>query len=416
MNTELYIAKRVFSQKGEQKGIAGKIVSIAVSSISLGLIVMIIAVAVLLGFKHEIREKVIGFGSHFQIVNYDTNYSFETRPIRVDSSLIRKYLETDQVKHLQFFATKPGIIKTDTEIHGIVMKGAGIDYDWNFFRSNMIEGKIPNIRPEERSDEVIISEKISKLLQLNTGDYVYCYFFNEGETTPRNRRFEVSGIYRTNFVEFDELFVLGDLRHVQLLNGWHSSEISGYELMIHDFNQIETVFNSLRETTLNNASEISMLRVVSINRKYAQLFDWLEILDLNVWLLIILMVSVAGINMISGLLIIIIERSRMIGILKALGYPNIRVRKVFMYLTVFLSAKGLFWGNVIGIGLCVFQYFTGILTLDPTSYYLDTVPVMLNFFYIFLLNVGTLVAITAMIILPSMFISRISPVEAISFE
>jgi lipoprotein-releasing system permease protein len=416
LNTELFIAKRVFHQKENRKGIASKIVSIAVASISMGLIIMIIAIAVLLGFKNEIREKVIGFGAHYQIVNYDSNYSFETRPIRIDSSLIKKYYDIKSVKHLQFFATKPGIIKTDTEIHGIVLKGAGFNYDWEFFERNMVEGSIPSIKADSLTSEVIISEKVALLLQLKKGDYIYCYFFNEGDSAPRNRRFTISGIYKTDFIEFDELFVLGDLRHVQRLNGWHGKEISGYEIMIDNFALIDPVYIQLRETTLNNASETSMLRVYSIKQKYAQLFDWLEILDINVWILIILMVAVAGINMISGLLIIIIERSRMIGILKALGYSNFSVRKVFLYLTAFLAGKGLFWGNIIGIGFCLFQHYTGILKLDPASYYLETVPIMFNFSYIILLNAGTLLAIIGMILIPSMFISKISPVEAISFE
>jgi lipoprotein-releasing system permease protein len=405
----------VFSQKEKNQGIASKIVSIAVASISLGLVVMIVSVAVLLGFKNEIREKVIGFGAHYQIVNYDTNFSFETSPIKIDSFLINQYLQTDRVIHLQQFATKPGIIKTDNEIHGMVIKGVCHNYDWAFFKKNMVHGTLPEIMPEARSNDVIISEKVAKMLQLNVGDYLYCYFYNEGDNTPRNRRFEISGIYRTSMSEFDELFVLGDLKQVQQLNAWHNTEISGYELYIDNFDYLEPVYHRLREVTLNNASENSMLRVVSIDRKYTMLFDWLSVLDMNVWVLLILMISVAGINMISGLLIIIVERSRMIGILKALGYPNISIRKVFMYLTAMLTSKGLLWGNIIGIGLCLLQYYTGVIKLDPASYYIDTVPIFINFFYILLLNLGTMFSIVLMIIIPSMFISRISPVEAISF-
>jgi lipoprotein-releasing system permease protein len=416
LNTELFIAKRVFSEKQKSKGIASKIVSIAVASISIGIVVMIVSVSVLLGFKHQIREKVIGFGSHYQIVNYDTNFSYETKPIRIDSQLIAQYKNLDQVRHLQFFATKPGIIKTDEAIHGIVLKGAGANYDWNFFKNNIIDGEVPSFQTIKTNNQVLISEEVAQLLKLKTGDYLYCYFFNQGDSSPRNRRFVISGIYKTNFTEFDQLFVIADLRHVQQLNGWHSTEITGYELMIHDFEKLEQVFDNLQSITLNNASEKSMLRVFSIDRKYPTLFDWLEILDMNVWLLIILMIAVAGINMISGLIIIIIERSRMIGILKALGYPNFSVRKVFIYLTAFLSGKGLFWGNILGIGLCIIQYYTGIIKLDASSYYLETVPIVFNFTYIVLLNIGTLIAIVCMIILPSMFISRISPVEAISFE
>lgn len=416
MNTELYIARKVFSQKGSVKGIASKIVSIAVASISLGLAIMIISVSVLLGFKKEVREKVIGFGAHFQVVNYDSNTSFETQPIAIDSNLIAEYLKVEHITQLKQFATKPGIIKTDTEIHGMVMKGVDSNYNWTFFKANLVEGNLPDLTGNESSNEVIISEKVSQMLKLNVGDYLYCYFYNEGERTPRNRRFTITGTYRSSMAEFDELFILGDIRQVKQINGWHSSEISGYEITIDDFKLLDEVYNHLREITLNNVSEQSMLRVFSIVQKYPMVFDWLSVLDMNVWVLLVLMISVAGINMISGLLIVIIERSQMIGILKAMGYSNFNIRKVFLYLSAFLSIRGLLWGNLIGIGLCLLQYFTGILTLDPESYYLDTVPIVFNIGYILLINIGTLVSIVAMIILPSMFISRISPVDAISFE
>lgn len=416
MNTELFIARKVFSQKEGKKGIASKIVTIAVASISVGLAVMIIAIAVLLGFKKEIREKVIGFGSHFMIVNYDSNSSFETKPIAIDSGLIAQFGSIKHITHLQQFATKPGIIKTDTEIHGMTLKGVCHNFDWKFLKSNLVSGKIPLIKNDTISNEVIISETISKLLKLSVGDKLYCYFYNEGESSPRSRRFTISGIYKTSMQEFDQLFVLGDMRHVQQLNGWSTNEITGYELNIENYKYLEEVYINLQNTTLNNASEKSMLKVYSIETKYQMLFDWLSVLDMNVWVLLFLMVAVAGINMISGLLIIIIERTRMIGILKALGYPNIRVRKVFIYLAGFLSLRGLLWGNIIGLGLCAFQYFTGLLTLDPESYYIDKVPIVFSATYLIILNIGTLLTIIGMIILPSMFISKISPVETISFE
>lgn len=416
MNTELFIARRVFSQKGHPKGIAGKIVSIAVASIALGLSVMIVAVAVLIGFKKEVREKVIGFGAHFQVVNYDSNASFETSPITDDPVLMEQYTQLEQITHIQSFGTKPGIIKTDDEIHGMVLKGVDMHHDWSFFARHLSDGKLPDLSTTDASVEVIVSAKIARLLKLKTGDFLYCYFYNEGERTPRSRRFTISGIYNTSMEEFDELFVVGDIRQVKMLYGWHSNEIGGYELFINDYKKLDEVYLNLREITLNNASEHSMLRVYSIVQKYPLLFDWLSVLDLNVWVLLVLMVAVAGINMISGLLIVIIERSQMIGTLKALGYSNLNIRKIFLYLTAFLSARGLLWGNVFGIGLCLFQYYTGILQLDPESYYLDTVPVVINVFYIVLLNLGTLLAIVGMILLPSMFISRISPVDTIAFE
>lgn len=416
MNTEFFIAKRVFFEKEKNKGISGKIVSIAVASISLSLAVMIISVSILIGFKQQVREKVIGFGSHFQVVNFDSNSSFETVPIKVDSTLIKKYNSVPNVKHLQMYATKPGIIKTDSEIHGMVIKGVNSNYDLSFFKTNLIEGVVPEYNNFSTSNDVLISEKIALKLQLKIGDPLYCFFFNEGEKLPRNRKFNITGIYRTSLDEFDRVFIISDIKNVQKLNEWDSTQISGYEIQINDFNLIDKVFPTLHDITMNNSSEESTLKVFSITKRYSMIFAWLSVLDMNVWVLLVLMIGVAGINMISGLLIIILERTRMIGILKSLGYPNFKIRKVFLYLTGFLSIKGLLWGNIIGIGFCLFQYFTGAFKLDPTSYYLDTVPISMNFIYILFLNIGTLISIICMIILPSLFISKITPVEAISVE
>jgi len=415
LNTELFIARRVFISKENKKGISNRIVSIAVASISLGLAVMIISVSVLIGFKNQIREKVIGFGAHFQIVNYDSNSSFETKSIIADSTLIKKYLSVPHVKQLQFFATKPGIIKTENDIHGMILKGVSANFDWTFFKQNLIEGIVPD-NPKKRGNDVIVSEKIAKLLKLKIGDPLYCYFYNEGETIPRNRKFIICGIYRTSLEEFDEMFVLSDLKHIQSLNKWGPNEITGFELIIDDFNELNNVFPLLREITLNEAKEDAILKVFTIETKYPMLFDWLSVLDMNVWVLLVLMVAVAGINMISGLLIIIIERTRMIGIIKALGFPNYNVRKVFLYLAGFLSMKGLLWGNLIGVGLCLIQFLTGFLKLNSELYYIDTVPISLNILSIVFLNIGTLVCIIGMIIIPSFFISKITPAEAISVE
>ncbi len=416
MNTEFFIARKVFFNKEKNKGISVRIVSIAVASISLGLAVMIISVSILIGFKQQVREKVIGFGTHFQVVNFDSNTSFETIPVKVDSTLIKKYTSLPDVTHLQIFATKPGIIKTETDIHGMVMKGVCPNYNWSFFKDNLVGGKIPIYKNEINSDEVLISEKIALKLQLKISDNIYCYFFNQGESAPRSRKLEIVGIYKTSLDEFDDLFVLADLKHVQDLNDWDSTQVSGYEICIDDYKKIDKVYPLLQEITFNEATEKSTLKVFSIMKRYSMLFDWLSVLDMNVWVLLVLMVGVAGINMISGLLIIILERTRMIGILKALGYPNFNIRKVFFYLAGFLSLKGLMWGNIIGIGICLFQYFTGILKLDPSSYYIDTVPISFNFLYIIILNIGTLLSIIGMILIPSLFISKITPVEAISVE
>ncbi|HPR31120.1 MAG TPA: FtsX-like permease family protein [Prolixibacteraceae bacterium] len=416
MDTEFFIARKVFSNKENKKGIASRIVSIAVASISISLAVMILSVSVLIGFKKQIREKVMGFGAHFQLVNYDSNYSFETIPVGIDSTLIEKCLSLSRVKHVQLFATKPGLVKTDNDIHGIVLKGAGKNYDWQFFSNNLIRGRIPETTKPERNNEVLLSEKIARLLKLDVGDPLYCYFFNEGESAPRSRKFDITGIYQTRLEEFDELFVLTDLRHVQSLNAWSNREVSGYEILLHDPAYIDEVYPLLRALTLSEANENNMLRAYSIEAKYPMLFDWLDVLDMNVWVLLVLMLAVAGINMVSGLLIIMIERVRMIGILKALGYPDFRIRKIFVYLSAFLSGRGMVLGNIIGLALCTLQYFTGIVKLDPVSYYLDVVPVSFPVLYFILLNGATLAGILLMTLIPSLFVRKISPVEAIQVE
>lgn len=416
MNTELFIAKRVFIQKDENSGISSRIVSIAVASIAIGLIIMIVSVSVLLGFKKQIREKAIGFGSHFQIVNYDANNSFETIPITVDSAGISLFKGIPEVRHLSLFATKPGIITTSEAIHPLVFKGVDQDYDWTFFTRNLVSGRIPGITSDTASAEVLISATQSRLLRLKTGDPLYCYFYNEGEAQPRGRKFIIVGIYRTSLSEFDDTFVLGDLQQVRQLSGWSPQQVTGYEIEISSFEKINQVEGELIRVAMEQASEKSMVKVVSIVRKYALLFDWLAILDMNVWVLLVIVLLVAGINMISGLFVIILERSQMIGILKSLGFPSFSIRKVFLYLSALLSVKGLFWGNLIGIGICVIQSATGILKLDPSTYYIDTVPVSFNLFYLLALNLGTLLGIVGMVLLPSLYISRISPAEAIRFE
>jgi lipoprotein-releasing system permease protein len=416
LKTEFFIARRVFSQKGENRGISNRIVSIAVGSISVGLAIMIVSVSVLLGFKKEIREKVIGFGSHFQVVNYDANISFETIPVESDSGFMETLLKLDVVTRVSLFATKPAIIKTADAIHPMVFKGVCTAYDWSFFSANLIDGELPKLSPDSLTNKVLLSEKQSKLLKFNVGDPVYCYFYNEGETVPRGRKFEVAGIYRTSLAEFDDLYVLGDIGQVQQVSGWNPGQISGYEIGIVSFDRLSQAEENLVRLSMNRASETTMLKVVSIVKKYPLLFDWLAVLDMNVWVLLAVVLAVAGINMVSGLLVIILERSRMIGTLKAMGYPSVSIRKIFLFLSAFLSARGLLWGNLIGVGICVLQYYTGIIHLDPATYYIDTVPISFNLLYLLLLNMGTLVGIVLMILLPSMYISKISPAEAIRFE
>ncbi|WP_321279610.1 FtsX-like permease family protein [Marinifilum fragile] len=413
MNLELFIAKKITTgEKGEKK-MSRPIIKIAKLSISLGISVMILAVAIVTGFKSEITNKVTGFGSHIQITNYDNNSSFETQPIDksiIDTNLIKKI---PGIQHIQAFATKPGILKTKSEIQGIILNGIGKDYDWSFFSKNLVEGEVFKLE-EKKSNEILISEKLSKLLQVKIGDKISVYFIQQ---PPRERRFVISGIYNTGMEEFDKLFLVCDMRHIQKLNDWEENQVSGYEIFIDDFNEISELTYLVKQSTASSFTQDGgSVKVRSIVRKYPQIFSWLEMLDLNVWIILSLMILVAGINMVSGLLIIILEKTNMIGILKALGTQNWSIRKVFLYQSSMIIGKGMLWGNVIGIGLCLLQYYFEIIPLDPTNYYVDTVPVNLKLSHLLLLNVGSLIATVAMLLIPSYLITKISPAKAIKFD
>jgi lipoprotein-releasing system permease protein len=417
MNTELFIAKRLFFEKSSKKYLSQKIIRIALIGIALGLTVMIVSVAVITGFKKEIRNKVIGFGSHVQIINFDSSNSYETRPVSRMQPFLEDLQSLDGVRHVQVFATKPGMIKTDEYIQGIVFKGVDTGYDWSFFSNNMIAGNLPQVHDTVRSAEIIISDQVSRLLNVLPGNQVVLYFINEDENTPRMLQLTISGLYRTSLEEFDNLFVIGDIRQVQRINNWESNQISGFEVIIADFGRIDEIEQRVRNRVLNYSQENGdILRTTNITREYPQIFDWLSILDMNVWVILILMAVVAGFNMISGLLVLILERSNMIGVLKALGSPNWSIRKVFLYLSVFLTSRGLLWGNIIGIGLILVQNYFELFRLDPTMYYVDFVPINFSMLHIVLLNIGSIVAITLMLVVPSYVVSKISPEKSIRFD
>ena len=416
-NTELFIAKRIYSDSGTSKKFSKSIVSIAVFGIALGLIVMIMSVAIVTGFKQEVRNKVIGFGSHIQLVNYDSNASYTTVPVSENQPWLNQLKAIPGIKHVEVFATKPGIIRTEEDIQGVVLKGVGKDYDWTFFRESLAEGQLFSVSDTGMSDKVLISQQLAGMLKLKTGDPLYTYFLNEGTNIQRMRHFQISGIYKTSLEEFDRMFVIADINQLRRLNDWKPDEVSGFEITIDDFSQLDQMMYKVREVTLSyGKDDQNILRPVSITSKYPQIFDWLNLLDLNVWIILALIILVAGFNMVSGLLILILERTTMIGVLKAVGAENWSVRKVFVWLSVFLIGKGMIWGNIIGILLCLLQSKFGIFHLDPASYYLDTVPINLKISHLILLNIGTLFITTLMLLVPSWYISRISPDKAIRFD
>lgn len=388
--------------------------TISVIGVALSLTVMIIAVSVVTGFKYEITRKIVGFGSHIQILNFDSNESYETQPIDKNQEFLNQLRSEPYIANLQVFATKAGIIKTKTEIQGVVLKGIGSDFNWSFFNNYIIEGNTFTVRDSVRTDKVLISKYIANLLKLAVNDNFIMYFVQD---PPRMRRFEVSGIYETSLEEFDRTFVLADISHIQRLNDWYANQISGFEITVNDFKNLEELtYKVMNIVGYGFEEDGSRLKVINIIEKYPQIFDWLNLQDMNVLIILILMLVVAGINMVSGLLILILDRTNMIGVLKALGTINLSIRRIFLYQAGYLIIKGLFWGNLIGISICMIQKHFEILKLDQTSYYLTAVPINLNIFHLLALNISTCCIILLIIIIPSLVISRISPAKAIRFN
>jgi lipoprotein-releasing system permease protein len=414
LKTGLFIANRLTFNKESKNSLSGPIIRISITGIALSLAVMIISVATVTGFKNEIRRKIIGFGAHIQIINYDSNNSFETEPISRNPPFLPLLGTIPGVRHVQVFATKPGIIKTKADIQGAIVKGIGSDFDWHFFAENLVAGSLFQVRDGKKTDQVLISKYLSDLLKLKVGDHFAMYFIND---KPRGRSFEIAGIYQTSLVEFDKQFILADLGHVQELNNWDSSQVSGFEILIDDYAQLDRltgeVFKIAGVTFDQNGSK---LRVVNIRERFPQIFDWLGLIDKNVWVLLGLMLIVSVFNMISGLLIIILDRTTMIGVLKALGMNNQGIRSIFLYQSFYLMVKGLFWGNLAGIGISLIQQHFKIIRLNPESYFLSYVPMNFNLAHLLLLNLGTLMITLLVLMLPSMIIARINPARTIRFD
>lgn len=419
MNLELFIARKIYANRQGEKSVSLPAVRIAVAGIALGLVVMMLAVSIVVGFKQEIRRKVIGFGSHIQITNLDNNSSFESAPIKVTDSLLQVLHSTPDISHIENYITKPGILKTDTEFQGVVYKGVGAGYDWSFIRENLVEGVIPEYFPDSLNGElsnaaqVLISRTLADLLNLKVGDSFMSYFVQDN---VKARKFHISGIYQTNFVDFDKLFIFSNIPTLRKLNGWEEDQVSGVELMVKDYDQVEQITEDLYFKLENLDSGGMGYYVRSIRDLHPQIFSWLDLMDINVWVILFLMTLVAGFTMISGLLIIILERTNMIGILKSMGSPDISIRRVFLYVSAFLIGRGMLWGNLIGLLVCGLQYYFGIFKLDPTMYYLTAVPIAWNFWYFVLIDIGTLIVTMLMLLGPSLIISKISPARSIRFE
>ena len=415
MNWKLFVAQRIYRSREGEKEVSKPAVLIARWGIAIGLAVMIVAVAVVVGFKHEVRDKVVGIGSDIAITNFDAQKSYETMPIAAGDSLMEALRAQQGVKHVQRYSTKPGMIMTDDNFLGMVLKGVSQEYDWTFLRKHLQEGEIPVFSDSASTNRTLISRTIANKLHLKLGDKLYTYYIS-GDNV-RARRLEVAGIYQTNFSIYDDMFLLTDLYTVNRLNAWQKDQVSGIELEVTDPAQLEAIKEGIR-------TQVDMVKdkyggtyyTQSVEEQNPQIFAWLDLLDMNVWVILILMTRVAGFTMISGLLIIILERTNMIGVLKALGADNLAIRKVFLSFSVFLIGKGMLWGNVIGLAFVGVQSFFRPFKLDPTTYYVDSVPVEFNVWWWVLLNVCTLVVSVLMLVGPSYLIAHIHPAKSIRFE
>ena len=415
MNLPLFIARKIYRQGGNRQEVSRPAITIATIGVAIGLAVMIITVSVISGFKHTISNKVIGFGSHIQITNFMVQQTAVPAPICISDTLMRKIKQTEGIRHVACFSTTQGILKTDDDFLGVAFKGIGSDYDVSFLQDNLVEGQMPKFGAQPSQFPLLVSRSIADKLHLKVGSKVFAYFI--GSEDVRARKFTIEGIYQTNMTQFDQALCFTDFSVPVKLNGWADDQCSGAEILVDDFNQLEqtaTKIAKLVNSTTDRYGDI--LTSQTIHEAYPQIFSWLSLLDINVWIILVLMICVAGFTMISGLLIIILERTQMIGILKALGMRNDTVRHTFLWFAAFIIGRGLFWGDVIGVGLVLLQQQTGFIRLDPASYYVDTAPMELNIPIVVILNVATLLISVFVLIAPSYLISHIHPARSMRYE
>lgn len=411
MNLEYFIAKRLITAKDYKSSISAPIIKIAISAIAIGMIMMIVSVATGIGLQQKIREKISAFNGHVIISNYDNNQSEVTIvPISKKQDFYPKFKSVEGVSHIQAIASKAGIIRTENAFEGIVFKGVGGDYKWDNIKEYLVAGKLPDFSNKVNED-VVLSQFLANRLKLKVGDAFNTFFMKEGQNKlPNIRRFKIVGIFNSGFQEFDATYVLGDIRHMQRINKWKADQVGAFEVFVDDFDNIKSVGEEVYQQTG------STLDTKTIIEKYSYIFEWLQLFDFNIIVILIVMILVATINMVVALLVLILERTQMIGILKALGANNWSIRKIFLYNASYLILRGLFWGNLIGIAILLIQKYFGIVKLNPENYYVDQAPVYLNWGYILLLNGLTISVCFLVLLIPSYIITKISPVKAIRFD
>ena len=415
MNLPLFIARRINGSEGQRREVSRPAIRIATIGVAIGLAVMIITVSVVFGFKHTIRDKVVGFGSHIQVENYMAQQLSAPVPISISDSLMNVMKQLPGIRHVERYALTQGILKTDDDFLGVAFKGVGSDYDTTFLSEHIVEGKMPKFSDGQSKYPLLISRMMADKLQLKAGEKVYAYFI--GNDDVRARKFTITGIYETNMTQFDQSLCFTDYNVPIRLNGWEPDQCSGAELLVDDFDQLDQVAEEVVAKVNRRTDKYgAIITSQTIREAHPHVFQWLGLLDINVWIILALMICVAGFTMISGLLIIILERTQMIGILKALGMRNSTVRHTFLWFAAFIIGRGMLVGDIIGIGLVVLQQQTGFIHLDPSSYYVDTAPMELNIPIIVLLNVVTLLVSLFVLIAPSFLISHIHPARSMRYE
>ncbi|OXA71942.1 transmembrane permease [Flavobacterium aquidurense] len=411
MNLEYFIARRLITAKDYKSSISAPIIKIAISAIAIGIIMMVVSVATGMGLQQKIRDKVSAFNGQIIISNYDNNNSEVTLvPISKKQDFYPNFKSVPEVSHIQAIATKAGIIRTENAFEGIVFKGVGADYDWNNIKEYIVDGKVPDFA-RDLNEEVLISRLLADRLDLKVGDNFNTFFIKEEQgKMPNSRRFKIAGIFNSGFQQFDANYIIGDIRHIQRINKWSADQVGAFEVFVKDFDNIKTTGNQIYEQTS------SSLDTKTIIEKYSYIFDWLQLFDFNIVIILGIMILVATINMVVALLVLILERTQMIGILKAMGANNWTVRKIFLYNAFYLIIRGLFWGNLIGIAILLVQQHFGIVQLNPENYYVNQAPVYINWGYVALLNLLTITVCFVVLLIPSYIITKISPVKAIRFD
>ena len=415
MNLPLFIARRIYGTEDARRQVSRPAIRIATLGVAIGVAVMIVTVCVVLGFKHTIRDKVVGFGSHIQIQNFMSQQTASPAPISFSDSLMNQLRQMPGVRHVECYALTQGILKTDNDFLGVGFKGIGSDYDLTFLKKHLVEGEMPVFSSDKSNNHLLISRMMADKLRLKAGDRIYAYFI--AEDNVRARKFTIKGIYETHMNQFDQSICFTDLPTSVKLNSWEPDQCSGAEVLVEDFDRLEeTAQYIVKDVNRKTDRYGEIITSQTIYEAYPHVFQWLSLLDINVWIIFALMVAVAGFTMVSGLLIIILERTQMIGILKALGMRNSTVRHTFLWFAVFIIGRGLILGNIIGLGLVLLQQYTGIIHLDPASYYVDTAPMELNIPIILLLNVATLLICVFVLIAPSYLVSHIHPARSMRYE